>query len=378
MLFLSDRILWKLLMMTHRHKYILYPFGLIVVLLWLGGCGGLPQYIPAEPPVLTVDQRARVGAAVQPKLLQLLGGPYHDQRLAEDLNQLGNLQTQDSRPLKIVVADRNATALYALPGGRIIMTRGLLVGLHSRAELEAVVNLAGQLAERIYRGSTSRSMVEATEQVLATKESWYDPDAASIQLARYFEEHACAEECLTPVRAGRSATGTASTVDLPDSVNQLREQLPGYELLARAREFEKAEEQGKAIATYLQAAATAPDEPQILGALGLAYLRAGQTQPARLHLQKAVKLQPDYYRTLMGLGYLSLQQGQFQQANELLADSVRRLAVAENLFLLAEAREKSGDIEGALALYRLVAKTDRYGKLGQTSAERLVQPAGAQ
>jgi len=365
-------------MLTLRYRYIISTLGLIVMLLWLGGCSTLPQYLPAEPPILTGDQRARVGAAVEPKLIQLIGGPYHDQRLAEDLNQLGNRQAQGSRPVNIVIADRNATALYPLPGGRIIVTRGLLAGLHSRDELEAMVTLAGQLAERVYREPTSRSMVEATEQVLATKESWHDPDAASIRLARYFEEHACTEECLAPVQGVRSTTGSASIVGLPASFKQLRERLPGYELMARAREFEKAEEQGKAIATYLQAAATAPDEPQILGALGLAYLRAGQTQPARLHLQKAVKLQPDYYRTLMGLGYLYLQQGQLQQANELLADSVRRLAVAENLFLLAEAREKSGDIKGAMALYRLVSDTDPYSKLGRTSAERLTQPAGAQ
>jgi len=80
----------------------------------------------------------------------------------------------------------------------------------------------------------------------------------------------------------------------------------------------------------------------------------------------------------MGLGYLSLQLGKFQQANELLTKSVRLLAVAENLFLLAETREKSGDATGAAALYRLVVEADRYGKLGRSAAERLAQKAGAQ
>ena len=125
-------------------------------------------------------------------------------------------------------------------------------------------------------------------------------------------------------------------------------------------------------------AATTPDEPRILGSLGMAYLRAGQNQAARLHLQKSVKLQPDYYRTQMGLGYLYLQKGKFRQANQALAMSARLLPVSENLFLLAEAREKSGDVEGAILLYQLVVESDRHSKLGRTSASRLAKSAGAQ
>ncbi len=154
--------------------------------------------------------------------------------------------------------------------------------------------------------------------------------------------------------------------------------MPGYKLLADAREFESSNDQAQAIATYLQAASITPDEPRILGSLGLAYLRAGQLQPARLHLQKSVKLQPDYYRTQMGLGYLYLQLGKIRLANEALAVSVRMLPVTENLFLLAEAREKSGDTEGGMLLYQLVVESDRDSKLGRTSVNRLAQSAGSQ
>jgi tetratricopeptide (TPR) repeat protein len=80
----------------------------------------------------------------------------------------------------------------------------------------------------------------------------------------------------------------------------------------------------------------------------------------------------------MGLGYLYLQLGKISQANEALASSARMLPVTENLFLLAEAREKSSDIDGAMALYRLVVESDQNSKLGRTAAGRLASPATVQ
>jgi hypothetical protein len=349
---------------------------LAALLTWLGGCGGLTPLGPAEEPPLSAEQQARVGTAVAEKLIQILGGPYYDGQLAADLNRMAARQV--SRPPVLAVADRSAAELYPLPGGRIVMTRGLLAGMRSRAELDSLLRYAARLADTANRARMSPSMAETAGQVLSRTSSVFDPDAAAIRLARLIAREPCGQDCLAPVLVDPARAGTPGLPPLPESVRRLAELQPGFELLASAREYEQREDQGKAIATYLQAAAATPDEPYILGSLGLAYLRAGQLQPARLHLQKAVDLQPDYYRTLMGLGYLSLQLGKFQQANELLAESVRLLAVAENLFLLAETREKSGDATGAAALYRLVVEADRYGKLGRSAAERLAQKAGAQ
>jgi Tfp pilus assembly protein PilF len=220
-------------------------------------------------------------------------------------------------------------------------------------------------------------MAEATEDVLSVSGSTYDPDSAAIRLARIFERQACVQDCLPTTQPVAVVDDKTGSTGLPESVKQLSGLQPGYELAARARKAEKTDDQAKAIALYLQAATTAADEPRILGSLGLAYLRAGQLQPARLHLQKAVKLQPDYYRTQMGLGYLYLQQGKFSQANQALARSVRMLPVTENLFLLAETREKSGDVKGAKSLYRVIVESDRSSKLGRTAAKRLKQSAGA-
>ncbi len=353
---------------------LLYTICLFVALAWLGGCSGLTQSLPAESPKLTSAEQDRVGTAVEAKLLQMLGGPYYDKALVNDLNRI----VRSEQPFKVSVADQSTPALYPLPGGRVVMTRGLLAEVRSRPELEAFLAHAAHLSNRIYEDRMARSMAKATEEVLSAASALYDPDSAEIQLAREFKEARCERDCLTSIWLSTNQAGDPASAGLPESVERLFALQPGYEMLDAAQEFEKIDNQAEAIATYLQAAATAPDEPRILGSLGLAYLRAGQLQPARLHLQKAVELQPDYYRTQMGLGYLYLQTGKYGQANQSLAASVRMLPVTENLFLFAEAREKSGDIKGAMLLYRFVAESDRSSKLGRTAASRLAQSTDVQ
>ena len=350
----------------------LYLICLLVVLSLSGGCTGLSGDVTVPPPQLTVAEQVRVGSAVEAKLIQMLGGPYHDQMLAKDLNRL----VSSAQPFSVSVADKSTSALYPLPGGRVIVTRGLLSRMKSRTNLKSLLTHALSQSNNVYAEHSTHSVVEATDELLSGSNSIYAPDSAAIRLARFFEREACIQECLALAQSKATSVGKSDLSELPESVKRLAGLQPGYELAASARKLEKDEAQAKAIALYLQAAAITADEPRILGALGLAYLRAGQLQPARLHLQKAVKLQPDYYRTQMGLGYLYLQQGKFTQANQTLAMSVRMLPMTENLFLLAEAREKSDDVEGAMLLYRLIVETDRSSKLGRASAGRLEKPAG--
>ena len=347
-----------------------------ILLLWLSGCGGLQPYGPPEMQPLNAEQQSRVGSAVADKLIQLLGGPYQDTQLSVELNRLAAKLAP--RPPLILVADRAAAELYPLPGGRVVMTRGLLSAVTSPAALDTLLRRSAGLAENAAGTISNPRHAEAVAQILAGKDSVYDPDAAAIRLARQFAEHPCGQACLDARPLRNTAAGTANLPPLPEAVRRLAPLQPGFDLLARARQYEQQDDQRRAIATYLQAATAAPDEANILGSLGLACLRAGQMQPARLHLKKAIALQPDYYRTLMGLGYLELQLGNYGMADELLAESIRLLAVAENLYLLAEAREKGGDREGAMALYRLVVNADRSGKLGKSAATRLAPSAGAQ
>jgi tetratricopeptide (TPR) repeat protein len=355
-------------------KNIICLVGLGAAFLLIAGCAGLVPYVPAEPLPMTSAEKGSLGEAIDARLLQMLGGPYHDPSLAASLKRACLDQSQGKDRCKITVADLSSPALYPLPGGHLILTRGLLTEITSGDELTSLLEKGVALAEKVYEDRATREMNEAMTEQLAGQDSQYDPDAADIRLGRLFKDAACEEDCLALNRAAN--TGKSDATKLPDSVKRLATLRSGYELLGKARDFEKQGNQAQSIATYLQAATVTPDEPRILRALGMAYLRAGQLQSARLHLQKAVKLQPDYYRSRMGLGYLYLKKGHLRQASQELAESVSLLPVTENLFLLAEVREKSGDLKEAMALYTIIVKDDPDSKLGRSSASRLAQATG--
>lgn len=354
------------MMITLKLRNSVNALAMVALLSLFTGCAGVDRFLPTETLSLPAAQQEQVGQAAANRLLQLLGGPYADPLLAADLAALGR-----AAGCRVDVADRSAAEIYPLPGRRVIVTRGLLAQIQHGAELVALITRAGRQSEALYQGHINAGLARATREFLSGNSVEYDPAAADIRLAQYFAEHPCGD-CLPATSTGRSSPEV-----LPASLSTLKSFQGGYLALNRAAELEKSGALREAIAAYLQAATLSPDQPKILGALGLAYLRAGQAQPARLHLEQAVRLQPGYYRTQMGLGYLFLQSGQLQRANAALAESVRLLPQLENLFLLAEARQKSGDASGAESLYRFIISKDRTGKLGRSAAERL-PPKGFQ
>jgi Tfp pilus assembly protein PilF len=125
-----------------------------------------------------------------------------------------------------------------------------------------------------------------------------------------------------------------------------------------------------AIATYLNAAALAPDQPLILAGLGMAYLKADDLKSARQHLARAVHLDPDYYQSRMGLGYIYLEEGRTDLAVTHLKQSLELLPTGQGAFLLAEGYEKQGHKQQAKELYQAVAEADPGGQLGQSAAAR--------
>lgn len=351
-------------------KFTLYIIFLPAVLSCLGGCSALDQYTSVPPLQLNEAEEARVGAAVEKKLLQMLGGSYQDISLAEDVSRL----VQDRHPFRISIADRSSAAFYPLPGHRAIVTRGLLSEINSLSELVSLLKHATRLSGGLYDGRVTRGMARATDEFLSASDPEDGIDSPATRLARLFEKRLCANTCL---EVAGTVTGKAGLMSLPNSIKRLSSLQAGYALADSARRAEQSNNPAQAIALYLQAATMAPGEPRILASLGLAYLRSGEMSQARIHLQNAVKSQPDYYRTQMGLGYIYLQQGELREADRVLTRSVELFPIPENLFLLAETKEKKGDLEGAVLMYRQVMASDRISKLGRSAADRLIQLKGS-
>ncbi|MCD6581826.1 MAG: tetratricopeptide repeat protein [Desulfuromusa sp.] len=156
------------------------------------------------------------------------------------------------------------------------------------------------------------------------------------------------------------------------ALQQLRETHPeAYMLYEQAR---TAESQGKlniAIETYHKAMQQAPENGLLLTGLGMAYLRNEDIVPARRYLLKAVRFDPDYYKSRLGLGYIYLQNRQLPKAITQLEASLQLLPTTQGTFLLGEAEEAQGNLPRARELYQAVVQSDKNGKLGKTATTRL-------
>ena len=331
------------------------------LLVLLNGCAGLNSILPAKMGNLSEQEVALVGAEVEARLLQILGGQYMDEELSTTLDALAK-----KAGTVISVADRSSAESYPLPGQRVVLTRGLLTRLESLEQLRALLKTSSlQSRSAIYRFN-NRTMVNAARQLISTGVSSYDPESPGITIAKAFAGSPCDLECNQ-----RMVDSVTNKTALPASIAKLKGLQEGLNLLAEARQQEKSGNLRDALALYLDAAIASPDQAVILRNLGMAYLRSGDYQSARLHLQKAEKLQPDYYKTEMGLGFLYLKTDRQERAKTALTKSVEHLPVTENLFLLAEVMEKTGDAATARELYQFVTKHDRYSKLGRTATSRL-------
>lgn len=156
------------------------------------------------------------------------------------------------------------------------------------------------------------------------------------------------------------------------ALQQLRETHPeACVLYEQARTAELQGAQDIAIETYHKAMQQAPKSGLLLTGLGMAYLRREDIVPARRYLLKAVKSDPDYYKSRLGLGYIYLQNRQFPKAVTQLKVSLQLLPTIQGTFLLGEAEEAQGNLPRARELYQIVVQIDKNGKLGKTATNRL-------
>ena len=92
---------------------------------------------------LSSEEERRVGAQVHPKLVAAFGGLYDDPALQRYVSSLGRLLQQTSEqpepPFTFVVLDSPEVNAFALPGGYIHVTRGLMALANDEAELAGVI-----------------------------------------------------------------------------------------------------------------------------------------------------------------------------------------------------------------------------------------------
>ncbi len=97
---------------------------------------------PARAQLLGGSSEEALGAQEHPKVLAQFGGAYQDQRLQAYIDRIGNrmaAQTDRKGPWTFTVLDSDVVNAFALPGGYVYVTRGLLALAKDEAEVAGVL-----------------------------------------------------------------------------------------------------------------------------------------------------------------------------------------------------------------------------------------------
>ena len=126
------------------HAYLVVT---ILALLFLSACTVNPVTLKREFNVVSEEREIRLGRNAAPAVAQQFGGVYDDYELQKYIDEVGQrlVEVCDRNYLQYQfhVIDSPILNAFALPGGFIFITRGLL------AELENEAQLAGVLAHEI-------------------------------------------------------------------------------------------------------------------------------------------------------------------------------------------------------------------------------------
>jgi tetratricopeptide (TPR) repeat protein len=119
-----------------------------------------------------------------------------------------------------------------------------------------------------------------------------------------------------------NATAANRAVNIPEFANIASDgigdiQVPAanlYKLMEQARQFGAQGDADQALATWKEALAIAPDDPQVQNSLGMAYLIHGDVAEALEHLRQAININPQFAEGHFNLGMTLMHLGHPDQA----------------------------------------------------------------
>jgi predicted Zn-dependent protease len=131
---------------------------------WLAGCAVDPVSGEKRLMLLSPQDEAKLGKAYAPRIEKELGGRIPDENLQSYINQIGQRMARVSHHPEFAyhytaVQDPMINA-FAVPGGHIFITRGLLEKLNSEAELASVLgHETGHIVAQHTAAAISREVV---------------------------------------------------------------------------------------------------------------------------------------------------------------------------------------------------------------------------
>ncbi len=140
----------------------------LIPLFYLIGCAVNPVTLEKELMIISEEKELSIGRKSDPYVLKQFGF-YDDPILQEYINQIGQKLARVCRRRNIgyyfKILDAAEVNAFALPGGYIYVTRGILAMMNSEAELAGV--LGHEIGHVVGRDSANRISQQSLYQVIA-------------------------------------------------------------------------------------------------------------------------------------------------------------------------------------------------------------------
>ena len=187
------------------------------------------------------EEERRVGAHEHPKLVKAFGGLYEDQELQRYVASLGKLlqltSEQPEPPFTFVILDTPEVNAFALPGGYIHVTRGLMALANDEAELAGVIaHEIGHVTARHSAERYSHGLVAGLGAALlgAVIDSRTVSDIAQLAAGAYVKGYSRSQELEADLlgvrylsRSGFDAIAMSSFLETMEAESELARQKAG-------------------------------------------------------------------------------------------------------------------------------------------------------
>lgn len=336
-------------------------------------------------------------------------------------------------PYEFTILNDSVPNAWAMPGGKIAFNRGLLYELHSEAELAAVMGhemvhaAARHGAKGMERGILLQGAMIAVgigaqntdyanlivggaqvgAQLISSKygrdaesesdlygmqymkKAGYDPAAAvtlqetfvrlsegksSNFIEGLFASHPPSPERVAANKATLAQVGAGGELGkeiYAQKTAKLRSTQAAYKAYDDAVKALSEKNIDKAKALVSQAIAGEPREARFQELLGDIALTQKKPQEALAFYDKAIKLQPDYFKPHVQSGIALFNMGKKAEAEPFLKRANELLPTAPGHALLGQIAEERGDISGALQHYQVAAGSN--SDIGKDATARAVR-----
>lgn len=337
-------------------------------------------------------------------------------------------------PYEFVVINSSVPNAWALPGGKIAVNRGLLIELESEAELAAVLGHeivhaaarhgakgmergmalnAGMVAAGIAAGDSdyarlavgaaavganlinqkySRSAELESDRygMIYMARAGYDPAAAvNLQktflrlsngrnenwLSGLFASHPPSRERVEKnkqtAQSMTASEGRLGTEIYQEKIAHLRKTLPAYKSYDAGFKALKERQPDSALKQASKAIAIEPSEALFYSLQGDALTLKQQYRQAEKAYDRAVKLDPGFFRHRVQRGSLRFKRGELPGAREDLKQSLQLLPTADAHYLLGRLEERAGNSKQAINHFKQASES--RSRAGQEAFRALVK-----